>query len=235
MATVPAARDSASLLMYPRVFATFARNSLVRDMTFRWNFIIESLSSLSWMLMNLGFYVLIFRYTDEIGAGHRLGQVSVLRLSLDHAVHQQRGAGLLHAQRRRVQRADPHRRARFRAAQADRHAVSDLAAKGRMVERCRISCLPAACWFIRWCSSITCPALLQIVLYPAISAVRRGDAVQPDDRAGGDQRLAGAESEPVRLLVLHHQFLPLSDGDLSRPDRHPLQWVFTFWSRCWWW
>ena len=53
---------------YHRVFATFARNSLVRDMTFRTNFIIESLSSLSWMLMNLGFYLLIFQYTPMIGA-----------------------------------------------------------------------------------------------------------------------------------------------------------------------
>lgn len=53
---------------YARVFATFARNSLVRDMTFRANFIIESISSLSWMFMNLGFYLLIFRYTPTIGA-----------------------------------------------------------------------------------------------------------------------------------------------------------------------
>ena len=53
---------------YHRVFATFARNSLVRDMTFRTNFIIESLSSLSWMFMNLGFYLLIFQYTPMIGA-----------------------------------------------------------------------------------------------------------------------------------------------------------------------
>ena len=52
---------------YLRVFLTFARNSLVRDLTFRSNFIIESISSLSWMLMNLGFYVLIFEYTDSIG------------------------------------------------------------------------------------------------------------------------------------------------------------------------
>jgi ABC-2 type transport system permease protein len=74
MASVPAGRESASLLMYPRVFATFARNSLVRDMTFRWNFVIESLSSLSWMLMNLGFYVLIFRFTDQIGAGTGWGK-----------------------------------------------------------------------------------------------------------------------------------------------------------------
>jgi len=54
---------------YLRVFLTFARNSLVRDMTFRWNFIIEAASSTSWMLMNLGFYVLIFQYTTSIGTG----------------------------------------------------------------------------------------------------------------------------------------------------------------------
>src|SRR5574340_859725 len=45
------------------------RNSLVRDMTFRANFIIDTLSSISWVLMNLGFYVLVFQYTDEIGHG----------------------------------------------------------------------------------------------------------------------------------------------------------------------
>ncbi|HET6879610.1 MAG TPA: ABC-2 family transporter protein [Pirellulales bacterium] len=53
---------------YFRVLSTFARNSLVRDMTFRANFIIDCVSSLSWVLMNLGFYVLIFQYTAEIGA-----------------------------------------------------------------------------------------------------------------------------------------------------------------------
>jgi ABC-2 type transport system permease protein len=59
---------------YWRVFLTFARNSLVRDMTFQSNFIIESISSLSWMLMNLGFYVLIFRFTSEIGHASGWGQ-----------------------------------------------------------------------------------------------------------------------------------------------------------------
>src|SRR5689334_1516146 len=43
-------------------------------MTFRGNFIIESISSLSWMLMNLGFYMLIFKYTNEIGSGTGWGQ-----------------------------------------------------------------------------------------------------------------------------------------------------------------
>jgi ABC-2 type transport system permease protein len=59
----------AGLFGYIRVFGTFARNSLVRDMTFRSNFIIEAVSSTGWMLMNLAFYVLIFTYTNEIGTG----------------------------------------------------------------------------------------------------------------------------------------------------------------------
>lgn len=52
---------------YYRVFATFARNSLIRDMTFRANFVIECVSSLSWMCMNVGFYLLIFQFTGSIG------------------------------------------------------------------------------------------------------------------------------------------------------------------------
>ncbi|HZZ29840.1 MAG TPA: ABC-2 family transporter protein [Pirellulales bacterium] len=56
---------------YYRVFLTFARNSLVRNMTFRANFIIECISSISWMLMNLGFYVLLYQFTKAIaGWGH---------------------------------------------------------------------------------------------------------------------------------------------------------------------
>src|SRR6478752_1281039 len=54
---------------YFRVFLTFVRNSLVRDMMFPANFIIETISSFGWVMMNVGFYLLIFRYTDQIGAG----------------------------------------------------------------------------------------------------------------------------------------------------------------------
>jgi ABC-2 type transport system permease protein len=50
-----------------RVLLTFARNSLVRAMMFRMNFILECLTSLSWVFMNLGFYVLLFSFTDSIG------------------------------------------------------------------------------------------------------------------------------------------------------------------------
>jgi ABC-2 type transport system permease protein len=53
---------------YFRVFLTFARNSLVRDMMFPANFIIETISSLGWVMMNVAFYLLIFEYTDEIRA-----------------------------------------------------------------------------------------------------------------------------------------------------------------------
>ena len=54
---------------YLRVFLTFARNSLVRDMTFRANFLIDTISSISWVMINLAFYTLIFQYTPAIGVG----------------------------------------------------------------------------------------------------------------------------------------------------------------------
>ena len=52
---------------YARVFLTFARNSLVREMNFRANFLLETISSLGWVLMNVGFYILVFEYTPMIG------------------------------------------------------------------------------------------------------------------------------------------------------------------------
>ena len=52
---------------YFRVLLTFLRNSLIRDMTFRSNFLINTISTTSWVFMNLGFYILIFQFTDEIG------------------------------------------------------------------------------------------------------------------------------------------------------------------------
>jgi len=59
---------------YFRVLLTFLRNSLVRDMTFRANFIINTISTTSWVFMNLGFYILIFTYTPMIGAGTGWGK-----------------------------------------------------------------------------------------------------------------------------------------------------------------
>jgi ABC-2 type transport system permease protein len=59
---------------YLKIFLTFMRNSLIRDMSFRSNFLIEALASSSWVFMNIGFYLLIFRYTTEIGAGTGWGK-----------------------------------------------------------------------------------------------------------------------------------------------------------------
>jgi ABC-2 type transport system permease protein len=52
---------------YFRVFLAGARNSLIRDMTFRSNFFLDCISSLSWLLMNLGFYLLVFFHVRSIG------------------------------------------------------------------------------------------------------------------------------------------------------------------------
>ncbi|MEO1525883.1 MAG: ABC-2 family transporter protein [Planctomycetota bacterium] len=57
------------LARYLRVFATFARNSLIRDMTFRTNFVLQCVSSLGWTAMNVGFYLIIFEHTGSIGEG----------------------------------------------------------------------------------------------------------------------------------------------------------------------
>lgn len=54
---------------YSAVFRTFLKNSLVREMSFRANFLIECFSSVTWTLMNLGFYLLIFSHTDQFGHG----------------------------------------------------------------------------------------------------------------------------------------------------------------------
>jgi len=52
---------------YLSLFLAFARNSLIRDMTFRGNFVLDCVSSLSWLLMNLGFYLIVFYHVRSIG------------------------------------------------------------------------------------------------------------------------------------------------------------------------
>ena len=52
---------------YIKVFLTFARNSLIRDMSFRTNFILQCISSMCWAMMNWGLFKIIYRFTGEIG------------------------------------------------------------------------------------------------------------------------------------------------------------------------
>ena len=59
---------------YLRVFATFARNSLVRDMSFRANFFLQCITSVSWTMMNLGFFIIVFDHTKTIGEGTGWGE-----------------------------------------------------------------------------------------------------------------------------------------------------------------
>ena len=54
---------------YLKVFLTFARNSLVRDMSFRVNFILTCFSSVSWALMNFLLFKIVYQHTDSIGVG----------------------------------------------------------------------------------------------------------------------------------------------------------------------
>lgn len=54
---------------YLRVFLTFARNSLVRDMSFRLNFVLTCISSISWALMNFMLFKIVYRHTESIGVG----------------------------------------------------------------------------------------------------------------------------------------------------------------------
>ncbi|HVT26431.1 MAG TPA: ABC-2 family transporter protein [Lacipirellulaceae bacterium] len=60
---------------YFRVFLTFIRNSLVRDMMFPTNFVIETVSSFGWVMMNIGFYLLIFTYTNRIQPAFAKGDI----------------------------------------------------------------------------------------------------------------------------------------------------------------
>ena len=52
---------------YLRVLQALARNSLVRDMTFRFNFLTEVAASALWTLMHLAFWLLLFGWTPSIG------------------------------------------------------------------------------------------------------------------------------------------------------------------------
>ena len=54
---------------YLKVFLTFARNSLIRDMSFRVNFLLQCIASMAWAGMNWGLFKIIYQHTGEIGRG----------------------------------------------------------------------------------------------------------------------------------------------------------------------
>lgn len=58
---------------YAKVFLTFARNSLVRDLSFRTNFILQCVTSMSWAMMNWAFFKIIFGQEGSISIGSGTG------------------------------------------------------------------------------------------------------------------------------------------------------------------
>ena len=52
----------------------FAANSLVRELSFRTNFVLDVISSIGWTLMNVGFYLIVFHHAQSIGASSGWGQ-----------------------------------------------------------------------------------------------------------------------------------------------------------------
>ena len=98
-----------SFSSYLSVFLTFARNSLIRDMTFRSNFILQSISAMSWTMMNVGFYLLIFEYTSQIGVGTGWGRYEFFVFLATTMFVKFSRANILHAQLSGVQRTHSDR------------------------------------------------------------------------------------------------------------------------------
>ena len=69
MSTHPSPGSKTVHPSYLKVFLTFARNSLVREMSFRVNFILQCISSMAWAVMNFGLFKVIYGHTTSIGAG----------------------------------------------------------------------------------------------------------------------------------------------------------------------
>ncbi len=59
---------------YLRVWLEFARNSLIRELSFRTNFILDVVSSIGWTAMNIGFYLIVFHHAQSIGSASGWGQ-----------------------------------------------------------------------------------------------------------------------------------------------------------------
>ena len=59
---------------YLKVWLQFAKNSLIRELSFRTNFILDIVSSMGWTAMNIGFYLIVFAHANSIGASTGWGR-----------------------------------------------------------------------------------------------------------------------------------------------------------------
>ena len=196
---------------YFRVFLVFARNSLVRDMTFRSNFLIEAVTSMAWMLMNLAFYVLIYSYTSNIAGWDKYQFFLFLAtgLFINSLVQT------------------------FFMTNVDE--LSDLIRTGALdfalvkpidtqflVSLRRVDWSSLGNFFLGGVLAVYAllhvdylPGPVQIVLYPVYvlcgAAIYYSLMIAMAVGVGVD----GTEPDAVRLLVLRHHIFPLSDGDLQ--------------------
>jgi len=59
---------------YTKVWLQFAKNSLVRELSFRTNFVLDIISSMGWTAMNIGFYLIVFHHAQSIGSSTGWGK-----------------------------------------------------------------------------------------------------------------------------------------------------------------
>ncbi len=224
-----------AMLNYLRVFLTFARNSLVRDMTFRANFLIDTVSSIVLGVDEPGLlHADLPLHADASAPAAGWGKYQFFLFLATALLINSLVQALVHDQRRRVQRADPHRHARLRPAEADRHAVPRLAHADRLVVAGQLPGRAGADGLFAARSCTTCPGRADRAL-PALRGLRRGDLLQPDDRHGGH---AACGWGGTRRCSTSGSTSPTSPATRWRSTTAPAArrcgWRSRSSSRCWW-
>ena len=201
----------------------FVRNSLVRDMMFPANFIIESISSFGWVMMNVGFYLLIFKYTSQINAGNTAGDAwdkyqffvfiatsmfinSIVQMffmtNADEFSELIRTGGLDFALLKPIDTQFLISLRKVEWASLANFAVAAVLMALRAAARRRSRDYRVASDRVR-----------------RLRHRRHRHFVQPHDRPRRRQRVAGPQLVDLRFLVLHHDLLALPDGNLPGPRR----------------
>ena len=200
---------------YWRVFVTFARNSLVRDMTFRGNFIIDTISSLAWAVLNVVFYQQIFRFTPSLGqqtgwekyqffAFFSTGLIinalvqMLFMTNIDELTDLIRTGELDFLLLKPIDTQFLVSLKRIEWSSAGNFLVG-------------VGFLAYSLAHLAYAAEHRAGRALS-----GLPGLRHGDLLQPDDRPGRVDGLDGQEPDALRFLVLHHDLFALSDGDLQR-------------------
>ena len=115
------------LRRYAAIYAALWRNSVVREMGFKSNFLLWIVVELLWFGLQFSFIGVIYLHTDHIADWTKW---QVVHAGGGEPFHPANFPGLFPDQLRPAFRIDPHRPAGFHAAAADEHPVSGLPAGG---------------------------------------------------------------------------------------------------------